>query len=90
MAEGREGRARVIRAFDDVGASLREAADVVIVGSGAGGAVLAKELAERGRSVIVLEEGGHYTSKDFSSRSFEMMRKLYRDSGALGSIGAPT
>jgi len=33
--------------------------DVVIVGSGAGGAVVARELARDGRSVVVLEEGGH-------------------------------
>jgi choline dehydrogenase-like flavoprotein len=40
-------------------------ADVCIVGSGAGGAVLAAGLAERGLYVVVLEEGSAYTSKDF-------------------------
>jgi choline dehydrogenase-like flavoprotein len=35
-------------------------ADVVLVGSGAGGAVIAKELAEAGLSVIVIEAGRRY------------------------------
>lgn len=37
-----------------------ETADVVIVGCGAGGAVVAKELAEAGLSVVVLEAGRRY------------------------------
>ena len=39
--------------------------DVCVVGSGAGGAVLAAGLAEQGLSVVILEEGGHHTSKQF-------------------------
>ena len=37
-----------------------------MVGSGAGGGVIAGELAERGRSVLLLEAGGHYTAADFT------------------------
>ncbi len=37
-----------------------DSADVVVIGSGAGGAVVAKELAESGLSVIVLEAGRRY------------------------------
>lgn len=40
-------------------------ADVCVIGTGAGGAVLAAGLAERGLKVVLLEEGGHHTSKDF-------------------------
>lgn len=39
--------------------------DVCVIGSGAGGAVLAAGLAERGVDVVVLEEGGHHTSAEF-------------------------
>ncbi|MBV9943492.1 MAG: GMC family oxidoreductase [Solirubrobacterales bacterium] len=40
--------------------------EVIVVGSGAGGGVVAGELAERGRSVLLLEAGGHYTAADFT------------------------
>jgi len=40
--------------------------EVVVIGSGAGGGVLAGELAERGRGVLLLEAGGHYTAADFT------------------------
>jgi len=56
-------------------------AEVCVIGSGAGGAVVAKELAEAGRDVIVLEQGGHYTKDDFTQREDEMMPLLYEDMG---------
>lgn len=64
-------------------------ADVVVVGSGAGGGAIAAELAEGGRSVIVLEEGGHYTSKDFSLHAPTAMKKLYRNAGTAVIMGKP-
>ena len=44
---------------------VRERFEVVVVGSGAGGGVVAGDLAERGRSVLLLEAGGHYVAADF-------------------------
>lgn len=41
-------------------------AQVCVVGSGAGGATVACELARRGHKVIVLEEGGYWTGRDFT------------------------
>jgi choline dehydrogenase-like flavoprotein len=41
-------------------AARSDSADVVVVGSGAGGAVVAKELAEAGLSVIVIEAGRRF------------------------------
>jgi choline dehydrogenase-like flavoprotein len=41
--------------------------DVVVIGSGAGGAVVARELARAGRSVIVLEEGGYHPQKEYAA-----------------------
>jgi len=52
-------------------------ADVCIVGSGAGGGVIAGELAQRGLSVIVLEAGGYYTSADFNQLEMWSHRNLY-------------
>jgi choline dehydrogenase-like flavoprotein len=40
--------------------------DVVVVGSGAGGGVVAGELAQRGRDVLLLELGPHLTAADFT------------------------
>jgi choline dehydrogenase-like flavoprotein len=66
--------------------------EVVVVGTGAGGAACAYELASRGRAVLLLEEGDYHRRSSFSSRASEMSRKLYRDQGltiALGNVGIP-
>ncbi len=44
---------------------MNERREIVIVGSGAGGGVVAGELAERGRDVLLLEAGPHQTAADF-------------------------
>ncbi len=44
---------------------MKTAFDVVVVGSGAGGGVVASELAQRGRDVLLLEAGPHVTAADF-------------------------
>jgi choline dehydrogenase-like flavoprotein len=44
---------------------MKDGYDVVVVGSGAGGGVIAGELAQRGRDVLLLECGPHLTAADF-------------------------
>lgn len=61
--------------------------DVVVVGSGAGGAPVAARLAERGLAVLLLEEGEHHTRRHFSGQPVEMLRKLYRNGGATVAVG---
>ena len=56
--------------------------DVVIVGSGAGGSVLAHRLAAAGKRVVVLERGRHIEPKDFSEDEVRQITTLYAD-GAL-------
>ncbi len=63
--------------------------DVVVVGSGAGGATAAAEFAEAGYDVIVLEEGSYYGTKDFTPNATDMIRKMYRGGGATMAIGSP-
>jgi choline dehydrogenase-like flavoprotein len=45
---------------------MRDSFDVVVVGSGAGGGVVAGELAQRGRDVLLLETGPHVTAAEFT------------------------
>ncbi len=63
--------------------------DVVIVGSGAGGATAAAELAEAGYDVIVIEEGSYFSTADFNSNATDMVRKMYRGGGATMALGSP-
>ncbi len=64
-------------------------ADVCIVGAGAGGAVVAAELAEGGAKVVVLEQGREHDADSFSARPVEMMTRLYRDGGQGLTLGSP-
>ncbi len=59
--------------------------DVVIVGSGAGGGVMAGVLAAAGKNVIVLEKGGYYNEADFNGYELEAYQKLYLDRGLTTS-----
>ncbi len=59
--------------------------DVAIVGSGAGGGVVAGELAARGLDVVVLERGGYYNESDFTQYEGEMLARLYDAGGLLTS-----
>jgi choline dehydrogenase-like flavoprotein len=66
-----------------------EHCDVLVIGSGAGGGVVAAELAEAGLDVLVLEEGGYHDTSEFTPEAAAMIRKLYRDGGAAMTIGTP-
>src|SRR5256712_5089065 len=62
--------------------------DAVVVGSGAGGGVVAAELSAAGKDVIVLEEGGYYNEADFNQLELAMMRKLYYQGGFAATSDA--
>lgn len=57
-------------------------ADVVIVGSGAGGGTAAEILAAAGLAVIIVEEGPLRSSSDFRMRESDAYPTLYQDSAA--------
>src|SRR5689334_5178955 len=62
-------------------------ADAVVVGSGAGGAVAARTLAEAGRSVVIVEEGRRHGVEEFRTRRpLERFASLYRDAGATVAL----
>ena len=56
-------------------------ADVVVVGSGAGGSMLAAEVSRAGLSVVMLEEGGYHTPAQFNQREGDMLPLLFQDAG---------
>lgn len=62
-------------------------ADAVVIGTGAGGAPVAKELAEGGMNVVMLEEGRRWTADDTSARPRESTARLYRDAGQTATMG---
>ena len=57
--------------------------DVVVIGSGAGGGVVAGQLAAAGKSVVVLEKGGYLNEADFTHREAESLERLYDARGML-------
>jgi choline dehydrogenase-like flavoprotein len=73
----------------DGGRDIADEADVCIVGSGAGGAVVAAELAEAGLSVIVLEEGWPVSREEFNAPAMDRAAKFYRDNGLTTTLGTP-
>ncbi len=60
---------------------LRLTADVAVVGSGAGGAMAAHELARRGARVVVLEEGPGLEPSQMRQLEDEMLPLLYQERG---------
>lgn len=59
--------------------------DVVVVGSGAGGGLVAGELAMAGKSVVVLEKGGYNNESNFTYQEAQATSELYLKRGTLTS-----
>jgi choline dehydrogenase-like flavoprotein len=77
--------------WPDVQDGARDEADVVIIGTGAGGAVAAYELASAGLSVVMVEEGGPFSREDFTDRPLlERVGRAYRDMGLTFTAGNVT
>jgi hypothetical protein len=64
--------------------------DVVVVGSGAGGALAARELVHAGLNVVVVEEGGVVRREQVQGRlPVERLFDAYRDQGLTATFGTP-
>ncbi|MGH2694837.1 MAG: GMC family oxidoreductase N-terminal domain-containing protein, partial [Actinomycetota bacterium] len=78
------------RSWPELTDGHRETCDVVVVGSGAGGAVVASSLAESGLDVIVLEEGPQVSAeRDFQGPVFDRFQRFCRDNGTTQVWGRP-
>ena len=62
--------------FRDLTESATISTEVCVIGSGCGGATVAKRLAERGHDVVVLERGGYYPTRSFDQDELNMNGKL--------------
>ncbi len=62
-------------------------AQAIVVGSGAGGALTAAHLAERGYDVLLLEEGPRVDATSIRSNSTEAISRLYRNGGMTPILG---
>lgn len=81
------GPAGEVRVFADYAGDVREEADVAVVGSGPCGAVVARELAEAGRRVVLLEEGPPFTPDDFELDGARSMARTMREGGLRATRG---
>lgn len=62
-----------------------ESAGVIVIGSGAGGAVAAATLAAQGHDVLILEAGPHYPSSKITHKEADMTARLFVDGGLQNS-----
>ena len=60
---------------------------VLVIGSGAGGAITAAKLAEAGFQVLIVEEGGGVDKSGIPTHSPEAMRRWYRNNGLSPILG---
>jgi len=79
----------MIKVFKDYNCDIKESCDICVIGTGAGGAVVAKELAEKGYSVIVLEEGGNNPAGSQESKPISSVSRMWRDGAITGTVGNP-
>ena len=63
-------------------------ADVLVIGSGAGGGSMARDLARAGKHVIVIEAGALYDERTFPTRERDAYERLYLDSGFTATADA--
>jgi choline dehydrogenase-like flavoprotein len=81
------GRGEVIRGRDATQGLVLDC-DVVVIGSGAGGATVALRAVEAGRSVVIVEEGPYITAAEHGAmRPSESLRHVWRDGGLSFAVG---
>lgn len=75
--------------FKDYQSDIVERAQVLVIGTGAGGGSIAAELAEGGADVLMLEEGAWWGTQDYSLDTGRMVQTIYRAAGTAQIYGRP-
>ena len=65
---------------------MKESYDVVVIGSGFGGAITACRLSQAGRSVCILERGRQWDKTDFPRSPAEVSKSFWRKGKSLGFL----
>ena len=73
--------------IDELDESIDVYCEVLVVGTGAGGAVVAKELAQKGHAVAMLEEGKFHKRNEFTGEPIARVKKFWKDNGLNFSLG---
>ena len=61
--------------------------DALVVGSGAGGGIVAAELSKSGRKVLVLEKGIHLRPEEITTLEADSLPNLYEKGGVVSTAG---
>jgi choline dehydrogenase-like flavoprotein len=78
---------RQVRTAADVDDGETVECDVVVIGTGAGGAVCGHELAARGLAVVFLEEGELHRRDSFTGSALKAHRDFYRGKAGITTVG---
>ncbi|MCA9634197.1 MAG: GMC family oxidoreductase N-terminal domain-containing protein [Myxococcales bacterium] len=76
-----------VLAHEDYAEDQSFEADVVVVGTGAGGAAAGAALAEAGHHVMFVEEGSYHPTSSFNPYTTQSVPRLYRDASATMIVG---
>ncbi len=76
-----------VRGLDDAEDALE--CDAVVVGTGAGGAVVGRELVDQGHAVVFLEEGDLHTRDSFDGSVIRAHQRFYRGAFSVGNVVMP-
>jgi len=77
----------VVRVFAEYDRDVHESCDVLVVGSGPAGAVVAHEAAAAGKDVVLIEEGPPFTPDDFVLDGSLSMARTMREGGLRTTRG---
>jgi choline dehydrogenase-like flavoprotein len=76
--------------FSSLSSDTEVRCQVAVVGTGAGGAVIAAELAERGIDVVLVEEGRVHEADSFGRDPGAVIRNVYREGATTLALGRPS
>ena len=78
------------RVFDALNSDVDVRCQVVVIGSGAGGGVVAAELAERGLDVVIVEAGDRVQASQLGRNPVKVLRDYYQDGATTLAFGKPS